>query len=381
MTRSNLFIATGFGLVATCYGLARFAFGLFLPAIASDLALTASFSGLVSGSSFLGYCLAIIASAVLTERFGPRAVAALAGSIGAAGLAGMAAAQSGLALGVAVLVAGLSTGLASPPLAAAVAAGLKRHRQDRANTLINAGAAGGIALSAPAALILGNDWRLAFTLFAAATAAATLAVVLTIPRVTRPNDRAESGLPSFSPALKCLAASAFVMGAASTAIWSFGGELTRNAPGWASSDVGYLWLGIGVFGLTGGLCGAAVQRFGLGWLHAVCLAAMAGAILSIALAASPIIAILGGGVFGGAYMMLTGVYLVWGVRAVPDQPATGITIGFLAIAVGQTAGAPLFGYLLERAGQAAAGAAFGLLALTAVAFSSRLPTQAPKARQ
>lgn len=378
MSRSNLFIVSGFGLVATCYGLARFAFGLFLPAIASDLALTASFSGLVSGSSFLGYCFAIIASAVLTERFGPRAVAVLAGGIGAAGLAGMAAAQSGLTLGVAVLVAGLSTGLASPPLAAAVAAGLKRHRQDRANTLINAGAAGGIALSAPAALILGNDWRFAFTLFAAATAAATLAIVLTIPRVTRPNDSAESGLPPFSPELKCLVASAFVMGSASTAIWSFGGELTRNALGWASSDVGYLWLAIGAFGLTGGLCGAAVQRFGLSWLHAVCLAAMAGAILSIALAANSITAIVGGGIFGGAYMMLTGVYLVWGVRAVPDRPAAGITIGFLAIAVGQTAGAPLFGYLLEQVGQATAGVAFGLLALAAVAFSSRSPTQAPK---
>ncbi|MBW4331124.1 MFS transporter [Stakelama sp. CBK3Z-3] len=368
MSRSTLFIASGFGLVATCYGLARFAFGLFLPAIASDLALTASFSGLVSGGSFLGYCIAIIASAVLTERFGPRAVAALAGTIGTAGLAGMAAAQTGTAMGLAVLIAGLSTGLASPPLAASVAANLNRHRQDRANTVINAGAAGGVALSAPAAWIFGDDWRFAFMLFAGTAAMATLAIALAMPRAARPDIGAEGGFPSFSLELKRLTASALVMGVASTAVWSFGGELTRKGLGWASGDVGCLWLVIGIFGLTGGLCGAAVQRFGLDRVHVVFLTAMASAILSIAVAANSIIAMAGGAVFGGAYMMLTGVYLVWGVRAVPERPAAGIMIGFLAIAIGQTAGAPLFGFLLEQSGRMMAGVAFALLAVAAAAF-------------
>ena len=46
--------ATGFGLIAICYGFARFAFGLFLPQIDQDLSLGSTLSGVISGGSFLG---------------------------------------------------------------------------------------------------------------------------------------------------------------------------------------------------------------------------------------------------------------------------------------------------------------------------------------
>ena len=76
--------AAGFGLIAVCYGFARFAFGLFLPQIDTDLALTPTLSGFISGGAFLGYCLAIILSAYLTERIGARAVAIGAALVAAA---------------------------------------------------------------------------------------------------------------------------------------------------------------------------------------------------------------------------------------------------------------------------------------------------------
>jgi len=114
--------ATGFALIAVCYGFARFAFGLFLPQIDAELSLSSTLSGLISGGAFLGYCIAIALSAFLTERVGPRAVAIVAALIAAAGMAGIAAAPSAPWLAGAVMLAGSSTGLASPPLAAAVTA-------------------------------------------------------------------------------------------------------------------------------------------------------------------------------------------------------------------------------------------------------------------
>ena len=42
--------ATGFGLIAVCYGFARFAFGLFLPQIDGALALGPAVSGVISPS-------------------------------------------------------------------------------------------------------------------------------------------------------------------------------------------------------------------------------------------------------------------------------------------------------------------------------------------
>ncbi|RYH00586.1 MFS transporter, partial [Salipiger sp. IMCC34102] len=66
----------------------------------------------------------------------------------------------------------------------------------------------------------------------------------------------------------------------------------------------------------------------------------------------------------------TGVYLIWGTHALPDRPATGLMVGFLTIAVGQTVGAPLFGFLLTGPGVASAVIGFAAVALIAGAFRS-----------
>ncbi|RNF29766.1 hypothetical protein NM04_16300, partial [Massilia aurea] len=59
MNRTVILGATGFGLIAVCYGFARFAFGLFLPTIADDFALSSTLAGIISAGSFLGFCLSI----------------------------------------------------------------------------------------------------------------------------------------------------------------------------------------------------------------------------------------------------------------------------------------------------------------------------------
>ena len=96
--------ASGFGLIAVCYGFGRFAFGLFLPQISNDLALSPTLSGVISAGSFAGFCVAIVGAAWLTERFGPRVVAMAAGVLAALGLAGIAGAASPSWLAAAVSV-------------------------------------------------------------------------------------------------------------------------------------------------------------------------------------------------------------------------------------------------------------------------------------
>ncbi|WP_318363915.1 MFS transporter, partial [Enterobacter sp.] len=96
MSKNAWLIATGFSLIAVCYGFARFAFGLFLPRIDADLSLSPTLSGLISGGSFLGYCLTIVLAAFLTERIGPRAVALAAALVAALGMTGIALASSPL---------------------------------------------------------------------------------------------------------------------------------------------------------------------------------------------------------------------------------------------------------------------------------------------
>ncbi|HCQ46395.1 MAG TPA: MFS transporter, partial [Achromobacter sp.] len=111
MNPSRYLGITGFALIAACYGFARFAFGLFLPRIDAELSLSSTLSGLMSGAAFLTYCVAVILSAWLTERLGPRFVAIGAALIAAAGMAGIAAAPTAPWLAGAVMLAGSSTGL------------------------------------------------------------------------------------------------------------------------------------------------------------------------------------------------------------------------------------------------------------------------------
>ncbi len=362
--------AVGFGLIAVCYGFARFAFGLFLPQIDNDLSLGPSLSGIISGGAFAGYCVAIIASAALTERIGARAIATAAAIIAAIGMAGIALAPSPMLLAAAVMVAGLSTGLASPPMAAAVAAAVAKSRQDATNTTINAGTSAGVALSGTVALAMAGQWRLAFGAFAVVAVVVAASAAVSLP--TSQGGISESGLPPMSkPVLRLIAAS-FLMGAASTALWSFGGQLVSERLGWGPTGAGILWSCIGIGGIAGAWAGTLVNRFGLDCVHFVCLALMAGCILAVGSSiTTPAIALIGGALFGAAYVMLTGVYLIWGVRALSDRPATGLMIGFLTMAVGQTAGAPVFGILMAGPGARLAVTCFAALALLSGCFRAK----------
>lgn len=363
----------GFGLIAVCYGFARFAFGLFLPQIDSDLNLGPSLSGLISGGAFAGYCVAIIASAALTERIGARAIATAAAILAAIGMAGIALAPSPMVLAAAVMVAGLSTGLASPPMAAAVAAAVPKGRQDVTNTTINAGTSAGVALSGAVALAMVGHWRMAFGAFAVVAIVLAISAAVSLP--SSQGHKGVGGLPPMTgPVLRLIAAS-FLMGAASTALWSFGGQLVSERLGWGPTGAGILWSCIGIGGIAGARAGTLVNRFSLDCVHWSCLGLMAGSILVVGSSiATPALALIGGALFGAAYVTVTGVYLIWGVRALSDRPATGLMIGFLTMAVGQTAGAPVFGILMAGPGAGLAVTCFAALALLAGCFRARSAT-------
>ncbi|WP_413616302.1 MFS transporter [Halomonas cupida] len=348
MMRTSLYLgATGFGLIAVCYGFARFAFGLFLPQIDAELSLSPTLSGFISGGSFLGYCIAIILSAYLTERIGARAVAIGAALVAAIGMVGIATASSPVVLASAVMLAGSSTGLASPPMAAAVASVVKPDRQSETNTIINAGTSAGVVLSGPVALMMGGQWRIAFTGFAVAAFLMALAAAFSVP-ATRVAPTKAGGVPPLTSALKRLIVASFLMGASSTAIWSFGAQLVKAQLGWSNTGAGLLWIAIGAAGIIGASAGTLVQRFGIDLIHWLFLGALSAGILLVGCSATtPTLALFGGVLFGASYITLTGIYLVWGVSALPDRPATGLMVSFLVIAIGQTTGGPIFGLIMD----------------------------------
>ncbi|KAA2214640.1 MFS transporter [Teichococcus oryzae] len=355
MKGGNL-VAAAFALTALSYGLARFAYGLLLPQIRADLSLGAGAAGWIGGGAFGAYCIGIAFASLAGAKLGERATAMLAGFAATAGVGLVALAPSALVLAAAIALAGLSTGFTSPPLASAVAREFSEHTRPKANGMINAGTAAGIVFSGAAALALAAAWRELYALFTLIGVAVTAWLWFAMPAGSPGREiGCVSPRTLARPGLAGLCAAAFLMGASSTAIWTFGADMLRGEFSFPEARIPLAWIALGLGGLAGALTGILVARFGIGSVHRAALLAMAlGYGLLMAATAAPLLAFAAMALFGAAYIVSSGVLLIRGTMLLQDQPQLGLGIPFLAIAVGQTAGAPLFGTMLEGAGAWAA---------------------------
>src|SRR5215210_6937406 len=104
-------VAAGTALVGASYGLGRYAYGLSLPALRSELGFGAATAGAVASAAYGAYCLGLVAGAAVAEHGHARPVALGAGSFAAAGTAAIAVANSTVLLALGVALGGVSTGL------------------------------------------------------------------------------------------------------------------------------------------------------------------------------------------------------------------------------------------------------------------------------
>ena len=378
-------VAPGLALIAVTYGLARFAYGLFLPDMREAFDLSPSLLGLIGAGSYLGYCVAVIISLVYTSRTGPRLMAVGAGGVAVAGMAVVAGSPVAWVLALGILVAGSSTGLASPPMGEAVARSIRPSLQDRANAFINSGTSVGVALSGPAALLLTGQWRVAWTMFALVGLAVLAWNAAVMPRKAvqdeggEPDgDHAEAGdglgrtRLSFSYLIGArvrsrslpLFAAAFGVGFASAVYWTFSREIVVQAGGLDQTGSTLFWTVIGISGLAGGAAGDLVRRFGLTSVLRGGLVSMAASMVLLAVASGVLpLAYSSAALFGSTYIMLTGVILVWSVGVFRDRPAAGLGAGFLLIAVGQMIGSPVAGALAGATSPAIAFFSFSVAAV------------------
>ena len=381
-------VVPGLAMIAVTYGLARFAYGLFLPEIRQAFGLSETLLGLIGAGSYVGYCVTIIIALVFTSRTGPRFMAVVAGTVAVVGMAAVASAPSAWVLALGVLAAGSSSGLASPPMGEAVVRSIRRGLQDRANTLINSGTSIGVALSGPAALLLAEQWRLAWAAFAFIGLLVLLWNARVIPHKAvsgGPQDQTEAGgVPRLSVRYLIGARSVLLyvaatgVGFASAAYWTFSRDLVVQTGDLSVTGSTLFWTVIGVSGIAGGLAGDLVRRLGLTRAFRASLLCMAAAVGL--LAATPdvlLLAYLSATLFGSTYIMLTGIILVWSVSVFHERPSAGLGAAFLLIAVGQILGSLIAGVVAGAAGLAPTFWAFAGVAVLSALIRPR--TEQPQA--
>ncbi|PRC44030.1 MFS transporter, partial [Mycobacterium sp. ITM-2017-0098] len=300
------------------------------------------------------------------------AVAAGAGAVATVGMTVVALAPSAWVLAAGILIAGTSTGIASPPLAAAISQRVRGAAGDRAQTVVNAGTGIGVLVSGPIAFALSDQWRFAWGVYAVIAAAVT-AWVATV--VEGGPDSAAGTTPTrrWRGGSAALVVASLLTGIGSIAVWSFGRDLISSVGSASVAVASIAWTVLGAAGIAGGLGGDVMQRLGLRRAWAGTTFGMSAATVLLALAPSNVVAIMVAvSIFGATYIGLTGLLLVWSTRVYPDAPSLGVGLAFFTIAFGQAIGAPAVGALIEPLGATTTFVAFAVAGAAAAAV--RPPT-------
>lgn len=356
--------AVGAGVIALCYGFARYAYGLFVPRFTETFGLSTAAVGVLGGVSTAGYGVGLLLAPKVSAR-SARGTVLLAGTAATTGLALMALAPDVVVFGAGIAVAGGSAGLVSPGVAQLIGETVGDGGQARAQTWANTGTGLGLAASAFTPLVA-FGWPVIWAAFAGLGVAMTLVAWRTLPR-TQPAEAALGKTPGLTP----LVLNSVLIGVTSAPYWTFSSSRLTEA-GLGPAAATWCWFTIGVGGLLGGLAGRVAERIGL---PAANLTTWTLAAAGIALLALPNPglggALVSSALFGCTYMALTGLCIVWAARVSPARPARGVTWSFVGLGVGQTAAAPLAGAAASAIGL---GPVFGLTGLFALlAWAQLIP--------
>jgi len=375
---STGFALFGAALVAISYGLARFAFGLFVPPIRDELQLTPDIIGLIGALPLVSFVLATLIAPFAADRLGARNTAVLSGCFGSVGLVLISQASGAMSLAAGVFACGICTGLMMPALTAAMQALVRRSLHGRVSAVMNAGTSIGVIVAVPAVIFLTGAWRLAYAAFAILAGIGVIAAWYFLPSVSRvvPDNAATSAPISAMQWARLIRLSlfAFAMGFVSAAYWIFAPDLAVTLGALPSGQTGWLWLAVGCAGLGGAVVADLADRNNPPITHALMLMMLCASLAL--LAASPsqlLLAVFSALVFGMAYMSLTGLYLMTGIRLLPGHLSMGPVLPFMACALGQAAGSPVVGKLVGAFGYADAFAMFAASGIVVAALSPLYP--------
>ncbi|NMO93749.1 MFS transporter [Actinomycetospora sp. TBRC 11914] len=345
--------AAGAAVVGVAFGMARFTFGLTLPALRHDPSLSATglpdpVLGAIAGGTFAGFLVGIVGAPLLAARRGPRAPTTLGGVCGALGALLVTVAGSPGLLAVGAVLAGSAAGWVWAPYSDLAAALARPAVRPGLVSAISTGTSGGLVLTGVVAILAGDGWRAVWATVALASVAAAVLNLAWVPRVERPAERHRRPLPWAGLALP--AGFAVVYQAAVALGFTYAADVARAA-GLAADARPVLFVIIGVVGLTGLATGLLAARLGAGRVAAGCLVVLGVSLGLFAVGArSVVLVLLGAAVFAVVYLVGAAVLAVWTAEVAPADPGRALSVAMVVGAVGAIVSPVVVGSLIPVLG-------------------------------
>jgi len=347
---------------ASALGLARFAYGLLVPAMRAELGWSLAQAGALTTANGLGYLLGAAVTAPVARRLGVAASFRLGMVLTAVALAATAATSSYPSLLLARAAAGAAGALvfiAGGVLASRAAA---RLRSAVPLTIYFAGAALGIAVSGAALPpLLGHDpgrWPLAWAGLAAAAGLATVVSWTAARDAGAAPEDASAAAPLIDwravRRLWRIAAAYLLFAAGYIAYITFlSAYLTAHHA--STRQVAVTWAALGLAGMAApALWSRPVSTWPGATALAASLAALAAAAAVALISAAPAVVAVSAVGYGATFLVVPAAITSLIHSAVPRPEWTRVLATFTVVfAVGQTAGPYLAGALADRYGTGA----------------------------
>lgn len=376
-------MVSGTCFIAATYGLVRLAYGLFLPDIQRELDLSSAVAGYISSGSSIAYCIAAAAGFGLGHRF-PRTLIVAAAVTACGGVWGMAAAGSVTGFAIAAVFSSAGAGFASPALVTMVERNIDSGRTDSAQSVVNAGTGPGLVGAAALAMLVASEWRLAWTVIGFVTAGVAAAVLMADRRSEgRPTVLLQRSQTSHAPSSSWWAdhrnaiVAATLMGAGSSAVWTYGRSLLVEAGTTSERGTVGAWLALGVGATAVIVTARPMMKVSAtaAWMLSCTVITVALILLTIGpqFRLAALVAYL---MFGWGFIAATSSLIAWTSDIDPAHSAAGTAMLFVALVFGQAIGATALGSIITGASFTAAFAAASVVSALAIATAARDRTRA-----
>ncbi len=342
----------GAAVVGVAFGMARYAYGLTLPGIRQDLALSELVLGLVASATFSGYLAGLLLAGPLAAQRGSRAPTTVGGVCGALGAVIVTFAHSPWVLAVGAVLAGSAGGWVWAPYSEIVTRIVARQQQPRALATITTGTGGGlVVLGGLSAVALLGSWRLVWAGVALAAVTAAVVNLRLVPR-TRPQARAggRRGALSLARALRIPVCYSVVYFGVIIIYFTYAADVLDSGT-LPAAAVPALYAVVGVSGLVALAAGAMVKRAGSVRVAALCLVAVGAALALLGLASESLaVTAVSACIFGVGYMTGSAVLAIWTAEVVPDGADAAFTGCLVVGAISSVAAPALAGASLPGLG-------------------------------